>query len=164
MRNKKNINNLMPLDDRLTMVYDGTCKRYYNSDGLLHRYIGPAVVFQNGDNQTWKEGILISSFEKINGLQCVKSFYQDGNIRYERWEKDFRLHREDGPALIDMESNLKEWWFNGQLHRVDGPAQIKENLARWWYKGKEYTKEKYFRMIKKKYKERAIFSEDFITF
>jgi hypothetical protein len=32
-----------------------------------------------------------------------------------------RLHREDGPALINSEGE-KRWYLHGKLHRVDGPA------------------------------------------
>jgi len=42
-----------------------------------------------------------------------------------------KQHREDGPAAEDRWG--KEWWLNGKLHRIDGPAQEKENGDKKWY-------------------------------
>jgi hypothetical protein len=36
---------------------------------------------------------------------------------YEAWFKHGLLHRAHGPALIDPEKNIKEFWINGKLIR-----------------------------------------------
>lgn len=54
------------------------------------------------------------------------------------FEKEWVLHREDGPAVIYSDSS-EEWWFMGKLHRWDGPALCNSildmHLEEWWYKG-----------------------------
>ena len=50
--------------------------------------------------------------------------------------KDDKLHREDGPAVIQSTGTV-EYWFEGKLHREDGPAVIYSNGAMSYYiKGK----------------------------
>ena len=45
------------------------------------------------------------------------------------------LHREDGPAIEDVDGN-KEWWVNGKLHRLDGPAvEYSDGVKEWWVNG-----------------------------
>lgn len=57
-----------------------------------------------------------------------------GVVTYERWEKDGKLHREGGPAIIkrDFETGEvfhEEWLRNGLHHRDDGgPAITITNL------------------------------------
>lgn len=50
----------------------------------------------------------------------------------EKWYKNGRLHREDGPAITD--SNRSEWYKDGRLHREDGPAIIFINGTKKWYR------------------------------
>ena len=44
----------------------------------------------------------------------------------EKWLKEGKLHRENGPALIyrNLDGSLiqEEWYMNNELHREDGPA------------------------------------------
>jgi hypothetical protein len=51
--------------------------------------------------------------------------------RIEWRNEEGQLHREDGPAYIDMFS--KEWWYKGKLHREDGPAVILRDGRQLWY-------------------------------
>lgn len=46
---------------------------------------------------------------KIQYNENVTMFYKDGEF-----------HREDGPAVMDP--NTEAWYLNGKLHRLDGPA------------------------------------------
>jgi len=48
------------------------------------------------------------------------------------WLNNRRSHREDGPAIEDINGN-KEWLVNGQLHRLDGPAIEEANGSKLWY-------------------------------
>jgi hypothetical protein len=54
-----------------------------------------------------------------------------GTNGVEKWYKNGRLHREDGPAFIN--GYIKEWWLNGEPHRDNGPAvdDGKGNLEYW---------------------------------
>lgn len=50
------------------------------------------------------------------------------DVKY--WYFNKTLHREDGPAVIEPDSNA--WWFNGKLHRTDGPAIEKRDGTKVW--------------------------------
>ena len=55
-------------------------------------------------------------------------YYKDGSINYERWYKDNKLHRLDGPAYIvyyqDGSIYYEHWYKDDKYHRLDGPAHI----------------------------------------
>ncbi len=54
-------------------------------------------------------------------------------IKEARWEdKRGRLHREDGPALINVDGT-QEWQRHGELHRDDGPVVVKLDGTQGWY-------------------------------
>ena len=64
----------------------------------------------------------------------------------ESWHKDAKckvLHREDGPAIIDLFLN-KSWYIDGKLHRIDGPAIENSNNTRAWYINGEFLTEDEF--------------------
>jgi len=57
------------------------------------------------------------------------------------WYKEGKIHRIDGPAMIDFTANLwwysRSWWEEGRLHRLDRPAVEHNNGAKFWfYEGK----------------------------
>jgi hypothetical protein len=47
-------------------------------------------------------------------------------IEIKYWYKDFKLHREDGPAVL-YPNGYESWYLNGKQHRIDGPARIWDN-------------------------------------
>lgn len=58
------------------------------------------------------------------------------------FDKEIKLHRTDGPAYIEYDSNntiwKEEWHIDGQRHRLDGPAGIirslsKNTLCNYWF-------------------------------
>lgn len=57
---------------------------------------------------------------------------EDGDGSYKEWYIHDRLHREDGPA-IEYVNGYKEWWVNNKLHREDGPAVEWPNCVKYWY-------------------------------
>jgi hypothetical protein len=66
------------------------------------------------------------STEVLNGRVRLKN----GAIAY---YKDGKLHREDGPAYVGQEGNLKrtiveKWCIDGKFHREGGPAYIKRSV------------------------------------
>ena len=52
----------------------------------------------------------------------------------QEWFLNGKLHREDGPAIVD--GNIQEWWLNGNRHREDGPAIINGKYRAWYLNGK----------------------------
>ena len=71
---------------------------YRNAQGEKHRTTGPAVVYCNGEQRWYQNGVL----HREDGPAIV---YPDGN---QRWYRNGRLHRTDGPASI---FNGKSYWF-----------------------------------------------------
>lgn len=68
-----------------------------------------------------------------------------GIVEYENrtkyWRKNGKLHREDGPAIEEINGH-KEWWINGNLHREDGPAvEYSDGAKEWWFEYTEYYEE-----------------------
>jgi hypothetical protein len=102
-------------------------KKWYNSDGKLHRTDGPAVEYINGDKIWYLNGKKHRedgpAFEWLDGS---KAWYING-----------KKHREDGPAF-ECSNGSKEWYLNGKLHRDDGPAVESSNGTKIWFKDGEY--------------------------
>lgn len=77
-------------------------------------------------------------FGKI--IPKVKLIHEDPDITITRFGdrveyrriSDFRLHREDGPA-VKFDNGESRWYFNGKLHREDGPAFIENDGSKYWY-------------------------------
>lgn len=62
-------------------------------------------------------------------MQSVEKEDENG-VR--RWFLKGRLHRINGPAVIDKKSGLIEWYLDGQLHKMDGPARkTTDGLEEW---------------------------------
>ena len=54
----------------------------------------------------------------------------------EYWMIKGKYHREDGPAVI-MSDGTKKWYRHGKLHRTDGPAlEFSSGDIEWWLYGK----------------------------
>ncbi len=50
----------------------------------------------------------------------------------QKWYKDGKRHREDGPAIIY--ANGRQYWYkDGKRHREDGPAVIWPDGTQYWY-------------------------------
>ena len=57
---------------------------------------------------------------------------------HQYWYKNNKLHREDGPAIIET-NGTQEWWLNGTIHREDGPAILyPDGFHEWWLNGIRY--------------------------
>jgi hypothetical protein len=60
------------------------------------------------------------------------------------WYFDEKLHREDGPAIEDIDGS-KSWFLFGQFHRADGPAiEWPNRYKAWFLNGLQYSKEDWF--------------------
>jgi len=70
----------------------------------------------------------------------------------ERWYKDGKRHREDGPAVINT-AGLERWYKDGKRHREDGPATIYSEGSQYWYlreyylNGKQIKEEEYLKVL-----------------
>ncbi len=61
-------------------------------------------------------------------------------------DRDSRLHRDDGPAVI-WTDGTQEWWWHGGLHRDDGPAWIfSDGKQKWYWHGEEVTEEEHAKL------------------
>ena len=71
-------------------------------NGKMHREVGPAVVYLDGDKEWW-----------INGkLHRENSPAVELNNGDEEWRLNGKLHREDGPA-VELNNGDEDWWLNG---------------------------------------------------
>jgi hypothetical protein len=52
----------------------------------------------------------------------------------EYFNEEGKLHREDGPAIIN--GDRKEWYIHGELHRENGPALIDNGKIGWYQNNK----------------------------
>ena len=48
------------------------------------------------------------------------------------WRLDGKLHRENGPAIENVDG-CKSWWIRGDFHRENGPAIEWANGTKSWY-------------------------------
>jgi len=69
-------------------------------NGKMHREVGPAVVYLDGDKEWWINGKL----HRKNGPAV------EINNGDEEWWLDGKLHREDGPAVL--QKNIENWFLN----------------------------------------------------
>ena len=51
----------------------------------------------------------------------------------ERWYRHGKLHREDGPAIVNK-NGTKVWYRGGKIHRDNGPAVVWLNGTLSWYR------------------------------
>jgi hypothetical protein len=104
--------------------------RWHNSQGQLHRELGPAIEHTNG-SRAWYVN------DQLHRTDGPALEYANGS---REWYVNDQLHRTDGPAVED-ENGDREWYQNGDLHRLDGPAVEYAEGDRFWYvNGKELTK------------------------
>ena len=57
------------------------------------------------------------------------TFYPRGGVEVEKYYRDTKLHREDGPALIryneDGTVSHEYYFIENEIHREDGPAVVR---------------------------------------
>lgn len=86
-----------------------------HSLGILHRDGGPAVLWQDGDEEWYQFGQL----HRDDGPALVEQQEELGWVRM--WFQHGEKHRDDLPA-VESQAGHVEWWRRGLLHRDDGPA------------------------------------------
>lgn len=61
-------------------------------------------------------------------------------IRKIYFDENRKLHREDGPAMI--QNNSEYWYYHGERHRDNGPAMIIHNYGcEYWVHGKKHRED-----------------------
>jgi len=78
-------------------------KEYRNEQGQLHRLDGPAVIYEDGGQEWWADGLL----HRTDGPAIVRA---DGG---QVWWFEGRPHRLDGPAVIRADGTT-EWWVHSK--------------------------------------------------
>jgi hypothetical protein len=98
---------------------------HLNEGGQFHREDGPAIIYPNGYEEWWLNGLR----HRVGGPACTG---EDGYNQ--EWWVNGIIHREDGPAKVSGDE--EEYWVNGQLHRLDGPAVYNNYYGdEWWIHG-----------------------------
>lgn len=70
-------------------------------------------------------------------VKGVFTYTTDGGT--ELWYKNGKLHRDNGPAIINTSETfgtLRAWYKNGKCHRAGAPAIIRDGSKHWYYNGK----------------------------
>ena len=113
-------------------------RRYYNSANQLHSDAGPAVVWHNGDEEWYQNGLRHCDVgPAVVDANGASAWYQNG-----------LLHCVAGPAVVWPDS-VSAWWLKGVRHRINGPAVEHTNGNKeWWLNGKKYTQQEYCTLLK----------------
>lgn len=97
--------------------------------------------------ETWKSAVLsipfvyrLFSCERIKRKFTMPENFKRGCVDVTRYTLCGKLHRENGPALIEIDKDMKteSHYKHGLLHREDGPAVIS-------YRGEEVFMEEWYR-------------------
>lgn len=103
---------------------------------------------------------MIKLYEEFNKESKVKREYWDNNqIRIEKWVLNGVLHRENGPAYQSWNKNGQKkseyWLLDGELHRENGPAcqswyeDGQKKYENWWLNGKVSSREEWVKELDK---------------
>ncbi len=112
--------------------------KYWYHHGQLHRLDGPAIEHKRYRQWYIRGSYIANNANTFNAIKKGKIISKTGGVKTVSFYKNFKLHREGGPAFCETSSNdndyfLKKWFYKGELHRLDGPA-IETSLASFWYK------------------------------
>lgn len=121
-------------------------KKYFIK-GKLHRLNGPAVIYEDGSQEYYIDGKLITEHEllvfttsnstaiTLENYDSKQQHHGDGPRGFTTYTLRDVLHRLDGPAFI-WGSGSKSWYLNGRLHRLDGPANVGDYFEKWYLNGR----------------------------
>jgi len=88
--------------DSVITSEDGTIR--YRLNNQLHRLDGPAVIYKNGNEAWYQNGLLHREGGPARTIgDSYKEYAVNGNY-----------HRLDGPAIINLNSNTVLWFYEGQ--------------------------------------------------
>jgi hypothetical protein len=90
---------------------------YQNEQGFLHREDGPAVIWNNGNEEWFNNG----KPHRENGPAVV---HIDG---FKEWWFNGVCHREDGPA-VEWNDGTKQWLLYGTFYLEEDWKQEVANI------------------------------------
>ena len=110
---------------KITYYDDGQIEKIYYNNSMLIKSI---IINSNG--------IIVWNYNHVSkdNEPTIIEWYDDGTIKSEKYEVDYRPHRLEGPAAIYYDENgvvrIESYYYNGNLHRPSlsqggGPAIIK---------------------------------------
>lgn len=136
------------MEPKKTIDKDGVIK--YKVISKLHREDGPAIIYPNGSEEWYFNGIhhriggpAITSQDRVIWMQNGYRHREDGPAieyndgSYEYFVRD-KCHRLDGPAVYTKGTELFTHYVSGKVHRIEGPAIYNEDLSQqhWIVRGK----------------------------
>ena len=85
------------------------------------------------------------SYKELTQIEyCNLTITKDGKFYFHCNEKDYLVHRPDGPA-VEMPCGSKFWMKDGKQHRTNGPAVEQPGTdGRYYLNGVEYKSKKDF--------------------
>lgn len=115
----------------------------WHLNGVIHRTDGPAVEAPDGYKEYWLNGKSLTKQQFIEKTSSPKTVNKtnkksDSTMIVDeygtKWwrNKENKLHRTDGPAVIKKDG-YKSWWIHGKKHREDGPAIERPDGTKFWY-------------------------------
>lgn len=97
--------------------------------------------------------------KKNNELKKPRNGSYIGVLGSQIWYKDGQVHRENGPAVINIDGVY--YYINNKIHRVDGPAAIYKNGTKFYYLwGEQFSKEEWFNKLTIAQQEHLIWNID----
>jgi len=136
------LNGELHREDGSAVEYTSGYKAWY-LNGEIHRTDGPAVEASDGRKEYWLNGKSLTEqqfIEKTSNPKTVNKANKksDSTMIVDEYgtnwwrNKENKLHRTDGPAVIKKDG-YKSWWINGKKHREDGPAIERPDGTKFWY-------------------------------
>jgi len=125
---------------------------HHLKDGKHHREDGPAMIFANGDEEWFINGLLHREGGPAVNYKREQTYYKNG-----------QMHREDGPAFFKKrEDGLEEymWVVEGKIHNLNGPAIKTKNQEVYMLENTQYDDKEEFTLASREYKLRKIIEED----
>lgn len=93
-------------------------------------------------NQHKGDTMTPEQFVDLLDTTVERDYYDNGQLLFERYWIDGKLHRLDGPAIRcwggNGELGSEHYYINGKLHRLNGPA------CRCWYSNGQLWYEEYW--------------------
>ncbi len=111
---------------------------YVYKDKKLHNENGPAIVYKDGGEEWWFNGVR----HRLDGPAVIGV---DGKSC--EWYINGERHRDDDPAiLLYTNGNYDEYYyFKGKKHNLKGPAVSEWNSGHkeWWVLGFDLSKNEF---------------------
>jgi hypothetical protein len=117
-------------ENKLNSISFNVLEPFYETNEIIKSLSDIISPFINRISQQY-------SYEKLPDGAFIKK--EPRRVSY--FDKHYRYHRDDGPAVIDTDSDGGRvcWYRHGEIHRDDGPAIISPNDVEEWYKnGKKH--------------------------